>query len=264
MKLLRALAVLAMLSTGCSVTTDPPPARALPAGQIAFMVTTTGGMLPPVLYALQSPSLVVYGDGRILSVTGRAARQPIPARYDLSRIDPAAVASFVTGVQARGLIDAGTDFGTPRYTDLATTAVLLHGDRGPAEVRVYALNERFEANLSAQQRAARAALREVIDQAGGLAAGAERVPFSPESVMVFEVPPGRSSQPASLTWPGPDPEGFLTPTDKHRAVACGELTGDTARTAYQAALANPGASWLVDGASRILAVNPLPLPGSCP
>ena len=75
---------------------------------------------------------------------------------------------------------------------------------------------------------------------------------------------GRSSEPASLTWPGPDPESFLTPTDKHRAVACGELTGDTARAAYRAALANPGASWLVDGASRILAVNPLPLPGSCP
>ena len=30
-----------------------------------------------------------------------------------------------------------------------------------------------------------------------------------------------------------------------------------------AALANPGARWLVGGASRTLAVNPIPLPGAC-
>ena len=258
------LVVLAGLAAGCSVTSDPPPAGALPADDMVFMVMNGGGMVPPLLYALQSPSLAVYGDGRVLSVVDPVARQPIPARYDVSRIDPATVASFAAGVQARGLISAETDFGTPRYTDLGTTTVLLDGEQGPSEVRVYALNERFEANLTADQQAARAALREVIGQATGLAAGADRTPFLPDRVLVYEVTPGRSSQPASVAWPGPNPQTFLSATDQRRAIACGVLTGEAARSAYQAALDNPGASWLVDGSTRILAVNPLPQPASCP
>lgn len=257
------LAVLAALTGACSVT-GPPPARALPAGQMVFMVMSAGGMVPPVLYALQSPSLVVYGDGRVLSVANRLARDPVPARYDLSRTDPGAVASFAAEAQAKGVITAGTDFGTPRYTDLGTTTVLLHGDQGPSEVRVYALNERFETKLSAGQRAARAALREVIGEASGLAAGAAPLPYSPDSVVVYEVTPGRSSEPAAVTWPGPAPQSFLTASAKRRSLACGVLSGDAARTVYQAALDNPGAAWLVDGETRILAVNPVPLPDSCP
>lgn len=257
------LAVLAALTGACSVP-GPPPARALPAGQMVFMVMSAGGMLPPLLYALQSPSLVVYGDGRVLSVANRLARDPVPARYELRRADPGAVASFAAGAQAKAVITVGTDFGTPRYTDLGTTTVLLHGDQDPAEVRVYALNERFEANLTAGQRAARAALREVIGQASALAAGGEPVPYTPDSVVVYEVTAGRSSEPTVATWPGPDPQSFLTASAKRRSLACGVLSGDVARTVYQAALDNPGASWLVNGGTRILAVNPVPLPDSCP
>ena len=38
---------------------------------------------------------------------------------------------------------------------------------------------------------------------------------------------------------------------------------DPAGVVYQAALDNPGARWLVDGSTRVLAVNPLPLPDDC-
>ena len=46
-------------------------------------------------------------------------------------------------------------------------------------------------------------------------------------------------------------------------MACGYLTGDTATAAYEAALSNPGALWVVDGKTRVLAVNPLPGADSC-
>ena len=48
------------------------------------------------------------------------------------------------------------------------------------------------------------------------------------------------------------------------AEACGFLTGAPATTVYRAALTNPGALWLVDGAARVLAVNPMPVDVSCP
>jgi hypothetical protein len=47
-------------------------------------------------------------------------------------------------------------------------------------------------------------------------------------------------------------------------VACGKHRGAQATTVYSAALDNPGALWRVDGASRVLAVNPLPVAESCP
>lgn len=39
---------------------------------------------------------------------------------------------------------------------------------------------------------------------------------------------------------------------------------DPAAVVDQAASTNPGARWLVDGATRVLAVNPLPPPDACP
>lgn len=256
-------AVLAGLTmTGC--TADPTPrAAALPAGRMVFMVNSSGGLVPPVFYALQSPSLVVYGDGRVLTAVSSAAPQLVPVRYELARIDPGRVETFVASVTAGGLISPGTDFGTPRVTDLDTTTVLVDGGSGPAEVRVYALDEQFEANLTEAQRAARADLRTLIGQASALAAGAPAVGYTPDRVVVYE-PVSSADEAATASWPGPPPESFMVPSRARRSTSCGELGGDAATTTYRAALDNPGARWLVDGTTRVLAVNSLPLPGACP
>jgi len=66
-----------------------------------------------------------------------------------------------------------------------------------------------------------------------------------------------------VNWPGPPPASFLSPHTGRRSIACGELVADPAEVVYQAALENPGARWVVDGATRALAVNSLPLPGDC-
>ena len=62
---------------------------------------------------------------------------------------------------------------------------------------------------------------------------------------------------------GMAPASFLAPSTGRRSIACGELMADPAEVVYQAALENPGARWVIDGATRILAVNSLPLPGDC-
>ncbi|MCB1266234.1 MAG: hypothetical protein KDB56_16955 [Mycobacterium sp.] len=249
--------------TGCSG--DPTPtARAMPAEQVAVMVMTSGGMIPPVVAVLQSPSLVVYGDGRVLSKVPAPALQLVPARYEVADVGPEAVRAFVSSARSGGLISEATDFGSPPVTDLGTTTVLLHGDGEPSQVRVYAFDERFEHDLSPAQRDARAGLRALIARAADLAAGTPRMPYVPDRVIVSEPMPGRNQEPASTPWPGPPPSTFLIPTRKGRAVACGELLGADASTVYLAALDNSGARWLVDGETRVLGVNPVPLPGACP
>ena len=246
--------------TGCAPG-SPPRATALPADRMVFMVMSAGGMVPSVIYAMQSPSLAMYGDGRVLTAVPGPALQPVPARYEVARIDPADVQRFVAAARSTGLLGGSTDFGAPRMTDLATTTVLANGDGEPAQVRVYALNQQFETGLTPAQRDARDRLRALIAGAAALPAGAARQPYSPDRVTVYEPLPGRNEDPATAVWPGPPLSDFMAPSTTRRAAACGELTGPAAGAVYQAALQNPGARWLVDGATRVLAVNPLPLEG---
>lgn len=248
--------------TGCGTGTAPTTG-ALPSEQMVFMVMSSGGMAPAVVASLQSPALAIYGGGRVLTRVQAPALQLVPSRYEVSDIGPAAVQSFVSQAQSGGLVNSGTDFGTPRVTDLPTTTVMLHGDAGSAEVRVYAFDEQFEGDLSPAQRDARGRLRALIAQAGALAAGAGRTAYVPDRVTVSEPVRGRNQEPATTAWPGPAPSSFLVPTSNGRLIACGELRGDDAQNVYRAALDNPGARWLVDGDTRLLGVNPVPLPGGC-
>ncbi|MFN8033246.1 MAG: hypothetical protein U0Q47_08105 [Mycobacterium sp.] len=257
------LAALTMLGVGGGATSsaDGP----LPADQIVFMVSSGGGLVPPVVYALESPSLVIYGDGRILSMV-RDNNTPgaVPARYQLTQTDPVAVASFASWVQSRGIIDSAKDFGQPSVTDMDGTTVLVHGEGAPAKVSVYAFHDEFDKYVTPAQQQARAALREVVDAGMSLAAAGPPIPYSPDRVVVYDVGLGYGDRKATAVWPGPPPDSFLTPSNQGRSVACGYLTGAPATAAYDAALDNPGALWLVDGTTRVLAVNPFPLADSCP
>ena len=248
--------------TGCG-TGAAPTAAALPTDQMVFMVISSGGMVPSVVSSLQSPSLAIYGSGRVLTRVEAPALQLVPSRYDVADLGVAAVQNFVSTAASAGIISEGMDFGTPRVTDLATTTVMLHGAAGSSEVRVYAFDERFEEGLAPAQRDARARLRALIAQANTLAAGAAQAPYVPDRVVVNEALPGRNQEPATIAWPGPPPSSFLAPTNNGRVIACGELRGAEAETVYRAALGNPGARWLVDGDTRVLGVNAVPLPGSC-
>jgi len=237
---------------------------ALPADQVVFMVDSGGGLVPPVVYALESPSLVIYGDGRILSIVkDDTSRGAVPARYQLTRVDPLAVAAFVSSAEASGIIDPAKDFGQPPVTDMDGTTVTVHGLNAPAKVSVYAFHDQFDKDVTADQQKARAALRQLIDAASNLAAGATPVPYTPDSVIVYDVGLGYGDRTATTAWPGPPPGSFLKPSNQSRSVACGLLSGAPATAVYNAALDNPGALWLVDGAARVLAVNPLPVAASC-
>lgn len=246
--------------TGCAPDSTPL-ATALPPDPMVFMVMSAGGMVPSVIYAMQSPSLAIYGDGRILTALPSPALRGVPARYEVTRLDPGRVRQFVTEALSSGLLGADTDFGTPRATDLATTTVLVRDDEKTAQVRVYALSPPFETRLSTAQREARDRLRALIERASALPGAAAREPYTPDRVTVSETAPGRNQDPATVVWPGPPLLSFLSPSASRRSVACGELTGAAAGEVYRAALDNPGASWLVEGATRVLAINPLPIGG---
>lgn len=103
-------------------------------------------------------------------------------------------------------------------------------------------------------------MRDLIDRARHLTVEAEITDYAPDRVAVLEQRDS-TSPPATTVWPGPRPTTFLHETTAagRSAIACGAVTGAAARTVYTAARRNDGQRWLVDGVSRTLVVNPLPL-----
>lgn len=144
----------AVLLGGCSLgTTEDPddPIAPLPDDQVVLSVSTSGGFFAPtVFWALDSPSLVVYGSGLIVSASDGSSRAEVPSRYVEGRVDPLAVARFVRDAERRELLSG--DFGFPQVTDLGSDRIKLHGTSGPQDVSVYAFQTKFDDQLSRSQR----------------------------------------------------------------------------------------------------------------
>jgi hypothetical protein len=261
------LGVLAL--AGCGVwpldkpTASPSP---LPGDRLVFLVEGGAGGFTPYLHqALITPSLAVYGDGRVIQYDGNQTPS-VPAAYVISRVDAARVAAFVADAEKRNLIHSETDFGDPGVTDMPSTTVQLHGAGGPQRIYVYAFGEGFDDDLTGAQRRARQELAEVIDRASALPGDAERLPYLPDRVRVTEFALDGAGKGSGAEWPGPDPNSFLAPvTPRSARLACGELSGPAAGKAYDAARGNPGGIWTWKSNRRVLAVVPiLPGLGSCP
>lgn len=260
--------VAAGLLAGCArdVTAGPggsgETVEPLPPDRIVFGVSRGPGFTPVIYWRLQSPSLIVYGNGQILRID-QEPEGAVPNQYTEAHVDPLVVARFVSKVETSGMLHA--DFGMPPVSDLGVDRVWVHGS-SRQEARPYALAATFDDHVSESQRGHRQQLRALIEEGRSLV-GDSGTPYLPDRIVVLaEQDPGPSGPPPAR-WPGPDPASFLHrpshPEQARGASECGELTGDDARTVYRAALTNPEQRWLIDGRTRVLAVNPLPVEIDC-
>lgn len=245
---------------GCGSTNRP--IEALPADQVALGVSSGPGFAPTIYWPLQSPVLVVYGSGRILRAEQNKGLRAVPLAYTEATVDPLQVAQLVADGERRRVVEK--DFGSPQVTDLGSTRVWLQGAGDRRESSIYAFGESLDEYVSWFQRRNRQRLRSFLDDARRLVGDAGQ-PYVPERVVVLELRAYESSEKTTVRWPGPDPASFLhKPTGYARqAIACGALTGQRAAEAYAAARENPEQRWLVDGQTRVLAVNPLPIEIEC-
>lgn len=239
------------------------PVAPLPADRLVFGVSGGwSGFSPPILAALQAPSLLVYGSGTVLRSEGRSALRAVPSRYVEAQVDPVRVAQFVADVERSQVLQA--DLGSPQVTDQGSTGVWVHGAGERRQISAYAFEEQFDEYLPRAARRRRRRLRAVIAEAASLVGDAGR-PYVPRRVVVLEQRTDEDDRAPAPRWPGPSPATFLhRPQGYVRgADACGELTGDAAAAAYAAALENSEQRWQVDGRVRVLAVNPLPVEIDC-
>lgn len=255
-----AVALVLLTGAGCSAGKSDPPTEPLPPDQVVFIHAGVSAMAPSLAYAFESPGLMIWGDGTVVQVA-QDRNYDAPAAYRQAQVDPLAVAAFVAETEQTGLIDEGTDFGSPDIMDASSTTLLLHGQQGETSTSIYAYGF-DDVDVSWWANRNRKGVRTILEQANGLIGDAETTEFEPERVLVFEQDGGRSHRDYAVRdWPGPDPETFLEPIRTRRGEACGEVTGPEAASLYRAAKDHPGGLWNVKDTERTLLVNPLPWKG---
>ncbi len=160
------------------------------------------GWYGPVEYALRNTaSFLLLGDGTAITPAPYAEIYPGPAILPLqsTTLTEQQIQALFAAADAAGLLGESIDYGEPGITHQATTYVDITVDGRTVSHAAYALDSEGETefNLGAASRAARAALRDFLATAQGLAAG-EGALYEPDAVLAYRL--------RADTEPAPEPE----------------------------------------------------------
>jgi hypothetical protein len=230
---------------GATSASGPSP---LPSG-LVLQVAATGGFTTPEELATRLPLVTVYADGRVLTQGPQIAVWPAPAlpNVQVQEVDAATVRDLVDRAVAAGVTETG-DLGQPPLADATTTRFTLVTDEGTAVREAYALAETADDALTAEQRAARGRLRDLLDELTGLPGTTE--PFVPQTLAAV-VHPYSGGDPElpqpEVPWPGPQLPGAPLGAD----LTCVSATGQQAADLLAAAApANTLTPWVAADGSR--------------
>jgi len=240
------------------------------AEDVLVSVTADGGFVPLEYNLRNTAQFLLLGDGTAVVPGAMIEIYPGPAISPLqaARVSAGQIQQLFAAAEEAGLLDEEIDYGEPLVTDVPTTTVMLTIDGRTVSHSAYALSypEAPDANLSAEQLAAREALQGFIDTAQGLA-GAASEQYVPNGVVAYRLSPesappveeGLEQEP--MTWPiATVPAPPASPATS--VGTCIAVTGPEAQTLLGALVeANELTPWLVgaDPPSR-MAFRPL-LPG---
>ncbi len=235
-----------------------PPATYGP-NEVVVRVEYLGGFVPVQSLVTRLPLLTVYGDGRVISEGPQVAIYPGPALPNVlvQKISSISVDSLVTRALSHG-VGRGIDLGQPLVADAPSTKFTVLTKDGPKLTEVYALGIGDDGSgLTAEQKSARRALRELLDDLSdlprtlGVDAVGEQRPYEPTAVAAISrewTDPGSPDIPAppERAWPGPALPGNAV--DNHPGLGCVTVTGaEVAPVLAAASSANVLTPWMSDG-----------------
>ena len=162
---------------------------------VVLRLSSGGGFVPMEIAFLEVPQLVVYGDGRVITVDPDAqpdfANLPATAPLLERHLDEAGMQALLLAAQEHGLFEEpAPDYGQPNVTDMPGTSLDIAANGTSANHSVYALGfDDPAAGLTQDQLAARKELGAFIEEAldlDTLAAGhvSAPEPYVPERLGV--------------------------------------------------------------------------------
>lgn len=224
--LLALLAVVALVAAGCGDdetdvsagdggSGDGGGGEGLAADQPLVVVDVSGGFVPVETAFRSLPTLVVYGDGRVVEQGAQILIYPGPALPALfeSRLDETGLATVRAALREAGLDRAGVDYGQPPVADAPTTTVTVTLDGTTYTHVADALGIGADPSLTEQQQADRAALAEAVATLTDLRSlvGAEHLsepaPFAADRVRLWVRPADEAGPvpddvpPTTVPWP---------------------------------------------------------------
>jgi hypothetical protein len=246
-----------------------PPPRTYGPDEVVVRVEYLGGFVPVQSLVTRLPLLTVYGDGRVISEGPVTAIYPGAAlpNIQVQNISTVGVDSLVTRALSRG-VGRGIDLGQPMVADAPSTRFTVLTEDGTKVTEVYALGIGDDGSgLTAEQRSARRALQELLDDLSDLpkTLGAdvisEQQPYQPSAVAAISrqwTDPGSPDIPAppERPWPGPALPGATV--GNHPGLGCVTVTGaDLATVLTAASSANVLTPWVSGGSRYLVGFRPL-------
>ena len=244
---------------------EPPPAAGLSAGDVAFEVFTSGGLVP-IEFALGAfPELVVLGDGTairsgVTTLLYPGAALPV---LESTQLGASETRELVELARASGLFGpAEANFGFPQVADAPDTTVTTTLDGEQRSVSAYALDIGAgpDSGLTDEQAQTRAALMELISAVRAILDSPERT-WAPYVAAAWEIHSLPYTQPADID-PGPAIEWPLEPEslrlDLETGQGCVAVGGEDAAAAVEAAAgATEISRWIVGSETVALVFRPL-------
>ena len=257
---------LVALVAACAAKPAPGPTvtRNFKPGETVLRIDVLPGMLPAAARFTRLPTVVVYGDGRVLTPAPQPAIYPGPAlpSLQLQQISPANIRQLVD-LASRAGVGSGQDLGSPAVADAPSTRFALRTDTGVVTTTVLALGMTSDSGLSASQRAGRAALRDLVtslqDLPSVLGPLPSPIPYVPATVVAVAqdwTDPHDPSvpTPAAVAWPGP----ALPGTYVGMGLTCVTASGSAGQAVTAAAAhANALTPWTSGDGRWTLALRPL-------
>jgi hypothetical protein len=272
------LVLVLFLAAACAEKTivDPPTGvhGSYQPDEVVLRVEQIGGFVSVQSLVTRVPDLTVYADGRVIAPGPVIAIYPGPAlpNIQVQTVTPQAVRALV-GLAIAARVGAAVDFGQPRVSDGTSTRITVLTSAGKQVSTVYMLG--MDNGLTADQRAARAPLRDLLAKLGDLPGtlGADQVgpssPYAPNALAAVDSPwvdvPGAGglTEPEQA-WPGPPlPGDKIGPSGGN--LSCVTVSGPQLATVLDAAQhANELTPWTWGGGRYRMQFRPLlPDESSC-
>jgi hypothetical protein len=248
---------------GDAIAYDDSPDTAL------LHLATGGGFVPMEYHFTEIPSLIVYGDGRVLrsgEMDFTGAIRPV----EELQLDEEGVQALLAAAKEAGLLSPGTiEYGSPGVTDMPGTSLTLSTADGSVTHSAYALGfnapeiegeEPMQDGLTDEQRAARKVLQGFIEQVEDLDTLASGHVSEPEPYVLEEVAVQAFAAFEDAT------EGEMKPwpvdeVDPPPLDTCTVVSGPAAAAAAEAlATASNATTWTLSGRAFRAAGRPI-LPG---